>query len=104
MKPSQISESIEALESHDAVTLGAQVVNSLRYNDETGTTVNRNNLFAIQTPKTFKHELILKWHEELKDRNFTDDVSLAQQAVCNRIKIIESSMKTSKSQNKTTWN
>ena len=88
----QISLSIEALKTYDAVTLGSRVVDSLRYNDETGTTANRDNLFAVQTPQSFKYNLILKWHEELKDQSFTDDVSLAQHGGCTRIKIIESSI------------
>ena len=101
VKHSQISQVIEALNTFQAVTLGAKVVDSLRYANEINTgPVKRDNLFMIQTPQAFKHKLILKWHNELKNENFTDDISIAEKAGCKSIKIIESSIENFKLTNR----
>ena len=43
-----------------------------------GKTVDRNNLWEIQTPQVFKKDLILKAYNKFKDENFTDDASLVE--------------------------
>ena len=98
---SQISRVVEELNNYDAVTLGARVVDSLRYDgDNKGRDVSRDNLFSIQTPQGFKYPAILKWHNELKDQSFTDDISIAEAAGCKNIRIIESSLENFKITNK----
>lgn len=41
-------------------------------------TLDRNNLWEIQTPQVFKKELILKAYNKFKDKSFTDDSSLVE--------------------------
>lgn len=43
-------------------------------------TLNRNELYIVQTPQTFKFEILKKAHEEAKENNFigTDDASLVE--------------------------
>jgi 2-C-methyl-D-erythritol 4-phosphate cytidylyltransferase len=41
-------------------------------------TLNRANLWEIQTPQVFRRDLIFKAYNKFKDKNFTDDASLIE--------------------------
>lgn len=43
-------------------------------------TINRNNLWEIQTPQVFKKELVLKAYEKFGNTNVTDDASLVERS------------------------
>jgi 2-C-methyl-D-erythritol 4-phosphate cytidylyltransferase len=47
---------------------------------ESSTIVNRENLVIVQTPQTFKRELLLKAFEQAYDPMFTDEASVVEAA------------------------
>ena len=72
-----ISRTLEALETHDAVMPIVQVSDTLRYvsGDDTHT-VDRTNLYGVQTPQAFDYDALLSAHTQLAGENFTDDAAL----------------------------
>lgn len=58
----------------DAASLAAPVTDSLRRTD--GTVIDREGLYALQTPQGFRFKTIMDAHEAYKDGNFTDDTSI----------------------------
>ncbi len=51
--------------------------------------VNRNNYYLIQTPQTFKTELIKEAYSKAEDDNFTDDASVLEGVLKQRIYMIQ---------------
>ena len=51
--------------------------------------VNRNNYYLIQTPQTFKTELIKEAYSKAEDDNFTDDASVLEGVLKHKIFMIQ---------------
>ncbi|WP_055668464.1 2-C-methyl-D-erythritol 4-phosphate cytidylyltransferase [Desnuesiella massiliensis] len=73
-----IEEGIEWAEKYDAAACGVRPKDTIKVIDSCGfssNTLNREELFCVQTPQCFKYETILKAHEYIKDNclNVTDD-------------------------------
>lgn len=73
-----IEEGIINAEKHGATACGVRPKDTIKVIDSYGfssNTLNREELFCVQTPQCFKFETILKAHEYIKDNclNVTDD-------------------------------
>lgn len=78
-----IKKSIEAARKIGACTAAVPVKDTIKVIGEDGLSVEtpeRSRLWAIQTPQTFKYELILEAHERAKKEGFngTDDTMLVE--------------------------
>jgi 2-C-methyl-D-erythritol 4-phosphate cytidylyltransferase len=78
-----ISEVIKQARRYQAAILGIPVKATIKKSRGLKTyivdkTLERNNLWEIQTPQVFKKELILRAYQKFKDKNFTDDSSLLE--------------------------
>ncbi|MFY8019537.1 MAG: 2-C-methyl-D-erythritol 4-phosphate cytidylyltransferase [Bacteroidia bacterium] len=51
--------------------------------------VNRNNYYLIQTPQTFQTALIKEAYEKAEDDNFTDDASVLEGVLKQKIHLIQ---------------
>ncbi|MCF6197807.1 MAG: bifunctional 2-C-methyl-D-erythritol 4-phosphate cytidylyltransferase/2-C-methyl-D-erythritol 2,4-cyclodiphosphate synthase [Hyphomicrobiaceae bacterium] len=85
ISPRLITHTIEALAHHEAVLPAVPVTDTIKQakNETIMQTVDRQNLFAAQTPQGFKFPLILDLHKRADLENnvdFTDDASLAEGA------------------------
>ncbi|GJL84808.1 MAG: bifunctional enzyme IspD/IspF [Micavibrio sp.] len=66
----------EALTNHEAVSLATSVADTLKYG-HTAEPVERNGLYALQTPQGFHYGTIKKAHEQAgPDGHYTDDTGL----------------------------
>ena len=74
-----IRASVTAAETHGAATVIKQVADTLIKKDS-GEVLDRNGLRAVQTPQTFRRELILEAHEQALTRgtSATDDAALVR--------------------------
>ena len=79
-----ITSNIKECQKHEAVTTALSVNDTIAVTNENKEIIdvpNRETLFAIQTPQTFKYSLILKAHENYNAHPFkyvTDDTSLVK--------------------------
>lgn len=78
-----IKKSIEAAKRYKAVGVAVPVKDTIKVVGDGNIikqTPNRKDLWAMQTPQTFKYDLILKAHEEARKDNFfgTDDAMLVE--------------------------
>jgi 2-C-methyl-D-erythritol 4-phosphate cytidylyltransferase/2-C-methyl-D-erythritol 2,4-cyclodiphosphate synthase len=69
---------LDVLKTHPAASLATAVSDTLRNSDKAEFTdvVNRDGLYAMQTPQGFHFGIIQTAHEQFKRQNFTDDTSL----------------------------
>ena len=74
-------------QGHPSTALGTSKVTSEFIVEKT---LNRDNLWEIQTPQVFKKELILKAYEEFGDMDVTDDASLIERLGA-KVKIVKGS-------------
>ena len=75
-----IDRNIEASQKYDAVETAIKATDTI-IQSASGLNeghLNRDTIYQAQTPQTFKYSLILKAHEQAKEKNFqaTDDASL----------------------------
>lgn len=78
-----IKKSIEAAKRYKAIGVAVPVKDTIKVVGDGNIikqTPNRKELWAMQTPQTFKYDLILKAHEEAQKDNFfgTDDAMLVE--------------------------
>jgi 2-C-methyl-D-erythritol 4-phosphate cytidylyltransferase len=78
-----IEEGIEYARKFGACTCGVQPKDTIKLKNSNGfsqSTLNRDELFAVQTPQCFNYNLILKCHERiLEDKvKVTDDTSIVE--------------------------
>ncbi|SKA96068.1 2-C-methyl-D-erythritol 4-phosphate cytidylyltransferase [Caloramator quimbayensis] len=88
-----IQKSIEGAKKFGACAVGVYVKDTIKVVDDEKfivSTLKRDELISIQTPQTFKYDLILKSHEYAKQNNITatDDCALSEGYGC-KVKIIE---------------
>lgn len=81
IQPIHIAKTVEAAIKTGAAALGCPVTDTLKKVDEKGIitqTVNREEMWAIQTPQVFDKELLLKAYTEGDTEGATDDCMLAE--------------------------
>ena len=88
-----IATSIEGAREHGACAVAVAVKDTLKVVDREKfvvSTPERSSIYSVQTPQTFKYELILKAHREALEKNMsaTDDTMLVE-ALGRRVKLIE---------------
>ncbi len=87
-----IADSIAAAKIYDGVVIGVPAKDTIKICSPDGMaeqTPDRNLLWQIQTPQTFRKEIITKAYTYAKEKDFlgTDDASLAEFAG-NRVKVV----------------
>jgi len=85
-----IAEVIHAAKKTGAAILGVPVkatIKSIKSKGLVDKTIDRSNLWEIQTPQVFKKELILKAYREYSKMNVTDDASLVEK-LSKKVKIV----------------
>lgn len=70
-----IADSVRAACEYRAATLALPVPDTLRRG---GDYVDRDGLYAIQTPQAFEYGLIVEAHEKAAEQDFTDDSALVE--------------------------
>ena len=90
---SLIERLLNGIANFDGVIPGIKVKDTLKESDENGValhTLNRNKIFAIQTPQAFKTQILVEsYSKAINDgKIFTDDSGVAEFAGF-RIKIVE---------------
>jgi len=77
-----VTNSISDAEQHGASVVAVQVKDTIKQAEQNTITktLDRNNLWEIQTPQTFKADLIKQAHEQAKEDNLkaTDDAALVE--------------------------
>jgi 2-C-methyl-D-erythritol 4-phosphate cytidylyltransferase/2-C-methyl-D-erythritol 2,4-cyclodiphosphate synthase len=74
-----INELIAAAEKSGAAIPALPVTDTIKRAKEGGAqTENREGLFTVQTPQTFRFDLIDGLHEKYKDKSLTDDAALCE--------------------------
>jgi 2-C-methyl-D-erythritol 4-phosphate cytidylyltransferase/2-C-methyl-D-erythritol 2,4-cyclodiphosphate synthase len=73
-----IDRIIQSLKSNQAASLGIAIADTLRKTNGTEfqSIIDRQNVYAMQTPQGFHFGIIKSAHEKFKGQNFTDDTSL----------------------------
>jgi 2-C-methyl-D-erythritol 4-phosphate cytidylyltransferase/2-C-methyl-D-erythritol 2,4-cyclodiphosphate synthase len=69
-----ISSVISKLDAHEAVDVAIPVTDTIKTYD--GIVLPRDGIYASQTPQGFDFNLILDLHEQFKEFDYTDDVSI----------------------------
>ncbi len=89
VKQNDIEKLLQIMKTSKAATLATRVTDTLyRENDDI---IDRNGLWAIQTPQAFRYDVLIKAHEKFKDDdNFTDDAGLVR-ALGHEVEIVEGS-------------
>ncbi len=86
-----IQRAFDAAKEYGASVPAVPVKDTIKAVDETGftkQTLNRSELWAVQTPQTFKYDLIKKAYDNLpKGADVTDDASVAELNM-NKVKIV----------------
>jgi len=94
IKDDMIKRSIDGALKYGATTLAVPVIDTIKIVEDgfSVETLNRNKLYAIQTPQTFRYDLILKAHENAIKNGIkaTDDATLVEM-LGHKVKIIEGS-------------
>lgn len=89
-----IKRSIDAAKSFGAATVAVPVIDTIKIVEDgfSVETPDRNKLYAIQTPQSFRYNLILQAHEYARENNIiaTDDTQLVEK-LGYKVKIIEGS-------------
>jgi 2-C-methyl-D-erythritol 4-phosphate cytidylyltransferase/2-C-methyl-D-erythritol 2,4-cyclodiphosphate synthase len=75
-----IDNVIEKLKEYEAVDLGITPKDTIKQIVPSNCTLDRDSLYCTQTPQGFRFKTILNLHEEYKDLEHTDDISLALKA------------------------
>ena len=90
-----IEKSISEAQKYGACGAAVPVKDTIKIADESGfvkSTPDRKNIFAIQTPQTFKYDVILKAHEmaQKSGKKYTDDTKLIEE-MGMKVKLFEGS-------------
>ncbi|MCM8819540.1 MAG: 2-C-methyl-D-erythritol 4-phosphate cytidylyltransferase [Candidatus Omnitrophica bacterium] len=85
-----ITAIIKNLQYFDAVICGVKVKDALKLEKEgfVKSTLNRDNIFYIQTPQGFKKDLIIRAYKNLGNKKVFDDAQ-AVELLGEKVKIIE---------------
>lgn len=78
---SDVIRLIEEVKNNNAVIMAVKTIDTIKKVDKSGkiiSTVDRENLYNVQTPQAFKYSIILDAHEKLTGQNFTDDAGMLE--------------------------
>ncbi|MFN7038647.1 MAG: 2-C-methyl-D-erythritol 2,4-cyclodiphosphate synthase [Alphaproteobacteria bacterium] len=91
-----ISQVIKKLESESAVIVAKPIYNTIK-KLENGKliTIDRDNLYSVETPQAFIFDKILAAHTKLAGKNFTDDAALFEELGL-QVEILSSTEKNTK--------
>lgn len=81
VKTSDIDKTIKVAKKTFAAALGTKVFDTLKKTDENGkicNTVDRNNIWQVQTPQVFRKDLLVYAYENGDTNNATDDCMLLE--------------------------
>ncbi len=81
LSKSLITRLFEGVAIHSAVVAGIPPVDSIRlqYEDGSNKSINRNNVWLVQTPQVFEGNLLLKAYKSTSaNKVFTDDASVVE--------------------------
>lgn len=90
-----IEKCIEVLESYDGCTVGMPVKDTIKVvneNTEGIDTPNRESLWQIQTPQTFKKDKLLEAYDKMFSDNYgniTDDTMIMERYNTSKIKVLK---------------
>ena len=76
-----IKNVIEKMKAKNAAILAVKTIDTIKKADETGkiiSTIDRSNLYNVQTPQGFKFDLIYNAHKKLEKKSFTDDSGMLE--------------------------
>ena len=71
----------EEVKIKNALTVAVKTVDTIKKADKNGkiiSTIDRSDLYNIQTPQAFKTSLIKEAHEKLKGQSYTDDAGMLE--------------------------
>ncbi|MCE2993613.1 MAG: bifunctional 2-C-methyl-D-erythritol 4-phosphate cytidylyltransferase/2-C-methyl-D-erythritol 2,4-cyclodiphosphate synthase [Alphaproteobacteria bacterium] len=74
-----ILKTIDALRAVKAVDVAVDITDTIKFK-ESFELVDRDALYATQTPQAFDFKTIYSLHQQYQSQNFTDDISLAKKA------------------------
>lgn len=76
-----IKESLNLLKSHNATIPVIPIEDTLKHitPKQTMISVDRDNLYRVQTPQGFDYQLLYSCHINKKDKNFTDDSTILEE-------------------------
>lgn len=88
-----IRDTLEAASKWGAATVAVPVKDTIKEADDESLvtkTLNRRRLWTIQTPQTFKYDLLLQAHLHARRNNIdvTDDASLIEELGNHRVKLV----------------
>ena len=76
---------LSSLDHYQASCLVERVKDTIRHIDGNSfKTIERNNLYTVQTPQAFDYSLILKLHQEFQHLDLTDDIALLEHAAMQK--------------------
>ena len=81
VKTEDIKKVIEKMKAKNAAILAVKTIDTIKKADETGkiiSTIDRSNLYNVQTPQGFKFDLIYNAHKKLEKKSFTDDSGMLE--------------------------
>ena len=90
-----IKKLVEKIKIDDAATLAVKTIDTIKKADETGkiiSTIDRTDLYNIQTPQGFKYDLIYSAHKKLNGSSYTDDAGMIE-AINLPVYIVEGNYK-----------
>ncbi len=94
VSPNVIEETIAAAVEYGAAITGVRVKDTIKMVDDSHRvmqTVNRNGLWAVQTPQVFKAKLLRDCYDKAMNKGFygTDDASIVEWAGGFEVRIVE---------------
>jgi 2-C-methyl-D-erythritol 4-phosphate cytidylyltransferase/2-C-methyl-D-erythritol 2,4-cyclodiphosphate synthase len=77
-----ISRVLDALDNNDAVIPGLSVTDTVKRAPEgyVGDTINRDNLYTVQTPQGFHFDTLFAAHRQFKGESLPDDAAVMERA------------------------
>lgn len=81
IKKETILELIKKTKEKNAAIVAVKTIDTIKKVDDSGKiieTLNRSELYNVQTPQGFKYELIFDAHKKLIGKNFTDDAGMLE--------------------------
>lgn len=86
-----VNRILKELKKHPAVICGLRAKDTVKLVDSKNfvrKTLDRNNIFLVQTPQGFKRDLILKAYKKIKRKNLFDDAQILE-LIRKKVKIVE---------------
>lgn len=88
-----IQNTLDAASEFGAATVAAPVKDTIKEADDDGfvvSTLDRQRLWSIQTPQTFRYDLLLRAHLQAREKNIqaTDDASLIEELGGHAVKLV----------------